>query len=45
MLIASTNPATGRVVKTFEPHGEREIEERLGRAASAFRAWRLTAPG
>ncbi len=44
MPLVSQNPATGRVVKTFEPHGEREIEERLGRAVSASRAWRQTKP-
>src|SRR6266568_8152700 len=43
MAITSLNPATGKVVKTFEPLGERELEQRLERATRAFRAWRTTA--
>ena len=29
MPLVSMNPATGRAVKTFEPHGQREIERRF----------------
>jgi succinate-semialdehyde dehydrogenase/glutarate-semialdehyde dehydrogenase len=35
MAIATTNPATGRTVKTFDPHGEREIEDKVARAVKA----------
>ena len=31
-MIASTNPATGEVVRTFEPLTDPEIEDRLARA-------------
>src|SRR5436309_5110909 len=35
MPIASVNPATGRTVKTFDPHSEREVEDRVVRATRA----------
>jgi succinate-semialdehyde dehydrogenase/glutarate-semialdehyde dehydrogenase len=37
MAIATTNPATGEVLKTFEPLTAGEIEQKLQLAASAFR--------
>jgi succinate-semialdehyde dehydrogenase/glutarate-semialdehyde dehydrogenase len=37
MPIATTNPATGETLQTFEPMAEAEIERRLARAAEAFR--------
>src|SRR6185503_15458607 len=43
MSIASTNPATGEVVRTFTPHTDAQIEERLAKAAGAARSWRKTA--
>jgi succinate-semialdehyde dehydrogenase / glutarate-semialdehyde dehydrogenase len=42
MAIASVNPTTGEVVKTFEPLTAAQIEGKLQRAASAFRAHRRT---
>jgi succinate-semialdehyde dehydrogenase / glutarate-semialdehyde dehydrogenase len=40
MAIASINPATRQLVKAFEPLSDSHIEERLERAASAFREYR-----
>ncbi|HUQ19834.1 MAG TPA: NAD-dependent succinate-semialdehyde dehydrogenase [Gemmatimonadaceae bacterium] len=40
MTIATINPATGETVKTFEPASERDVEQVLERAASAFKAHR-----
>ncbi len=42
MSIASVNPATGEILKAFEPLSEREVDARIGRAASAFASYRLT---
>jgi len=42
MAIATTNPTTGEVLKTFEALTEAEIEDRLARADAAFRSYRLT---
>src|SRR5271168_1253880 len=42
MAIATTNPATGEVVKTFEPLTPAEIEHKLQLAASAFQVHRRT---
>src|ERR1022692_4009389 len=42
MAIATINPATGEVLKTFEPLSAAQIEEKLQRAASAFRTHRRT---
>ena len=42
MAIATTNPATGEVVQTFDALTDAEVEDRLERAAVAFRAHRLT---
>jgi succinate-semialdehyde dehydrogenase/glutarate-semialdehyde dehydrogenase len=42
MAIATINPATGEVLKTFEPLTAAQIEEKLQLAASAFRAHRRT---
>jgi succinate-semialdehyde dehydrogenase/glutarate-semialdehyde dehydrogenase len=42
MAIATINPATGEVVKTFEPLTGTEIEEKLQRAATAFLSHRKT---
>ena len=36
MAIATTNPATGEVVKSFDPMSEQEIEARLAKASSGF---------
>jgi succinate-semialdehyde dehydrogenase / glutarate-semialdehyde dehydrogenase len=42
MAIATTNPATGEVVKSYDPMSEHEIEVRLARAASGFELLRRT---
>lgn len=42
MAIATTNPATGEVLKTFEPLAEAQIDERLARAAAGFEQLRRT---
>ena len=40
MPIATTDPATGQLVRSFDELTETEIETRLTKAATAFRAWR-----
>jgi succinate-semialdehyde dehydrogenase/glutarate-semialdehyde dehydrogenase len=40
MAIATTNPATGKVLKTFEPLTDSEIEEKLRRSTEAFPKFR-----
>lgn len=42
MPIQTVNPATGEVLKTFDPLGAEEIEVRLARAAAAFSDHRRT---
>ncbi len=42
MAIATINPATGKVLKTFEPHSDAQIEEKLQRAKDAFCKFRKT---
>ena len=42
MAIATINPATGEVVKTFQPLSEAEIEKKLQLAVSTFKAERKT---
>jgi succinate-semialdehyde dehydrogenase/glutarate-semialdehyde dehydrogenase len=42
MAIATTNPTTGEVVKTFDPLTESELDARLERAATAFAGYRAT---
>ncbi|MGA2003327.1 MAG: NAD-dependent succinate-semialdehyde dehydrogenase [Terriglobales bacterium] len=42
MAIATINPATGEVVKTFEALTAAQIEDKLQRASSAFRTHRQT---
>src|ERR1700730_12738727 len=40
MAIATINPATGLLVKTFEPLSDRQLEEKLQTAAQAFSSYR-----
>lgn len=40
MAIATTNPATGQVLKTFEPLSDAQIEVKLQKAADAFASHR-----
>ena len=42
MPIATTNPTTGEVVKTFDALTEQELDARLERAATAFASYRRT---
>ena len=42
MAIATTNPANGEVVKTFDALSDGEVQDRLGRAAAAFTGLRRT---
>ncbi|WP_116271599.1 aldehyde dehydrogenase family protein, partial [Pseudofrankia sp. BMG5.36] len=42
MAIQSINPATGAVLKTFDPLGDGEIEAKLARAAATFASYRRT---
>ena len=42
MAIATINPATGELVKTFEPLSAEQIEQKLRLAASAYRTHRNT---
>ncbi len=42
MAIATINPATGEVIKTFQPLSEAEIEKKLQLSVSAFKAERKT---
>src|SRR5579883_1157829 len=41
-MIQTVNPATGIVEKTYTPHTEKEIEEKLEEASLAFKTWRKT---
>ena len=42
MAIATINPATGEVIKTFQPLSDAEIEKKLQRAVEVFRQERKT---
>ena len=42
MAIATINPATGETVRTFEPHTDAQVEEKVARAAATFRSYRRT---
>ena len=42
MAIASTNPATGELLQSFDALTEEQIEEKLSTAATAFRSYRRT---
>ena len=42
MNVQSINPTTEDVLETFEPHGDREIEQALAKAEARFDSWRLT---
>lgn len=41
MAIASVNPATGELLKSFEPLTESQIEEKIQKAVAAFAEYRL----
>ena len=40
MAIATVNPATGQVIKTFEPLSDAQIEVKLQRAADTFSSYK-----
>ena len=42
MPIATINPATGAIVKSFEPLSAAEVDVRIARAVETFRKYRLT---
>ncbi len=42
MSIRTLNPATGELIKTFQPHTDRDIESKITLADSAFTAYRKT---
>ncbi len=42
MAIESVNPATGQILRTFEPLGRTEIEQKLETAARAYQRYRKT---
>jgi succinate-semialdehyde dehydrogenase/glutarate-semialdehyde dehydrogenase len=42
MAISTTDPRTGKVLKTFDELSDDQVEERLARAAAAFETYRLT---
>jgi succinate-semialdehyde dehydrogenase/glutarate-semialdehyde dehydrogenase len=42
MAIATINPATGETLKTYDPLSDQALEEKIARAAQAWRSYRLT---
>ena len=42
MAIATINPTTGETLKTYEPLSDEALEDRIGRAAAAYRSYRRT---
>lgn len=40
MAIRTLNPATGELLRSFEPHSDSEVEAKLQKAAETFRYWR-----
>jgi succinate-semialdehyde dehydrogenase/glutarate-semialdehyde dehydrogenase len=42
MAIATVNPATGEVIKAFDPLSVEELDARIARADEAFQSYRLT---
>jgi len=42
MAIETVNPATGELVRSFEPLSDDELNRKLQRAAEAFRDYRRT---
>jgi succinate-semialdehyde dehydrogenase/glutarate-semialdehyde dehydrogenase len=41
MAIATTNPATGETIKTFDAHSKEEIDSKLDKARAAYKSHRL----
>jgi succinate-semialdehyde dehydrogenase / glutarate-semialdehyde dehydrogenase len=42
MAIATTNPATGELIRVFDPHTSAEVDAKIQKAHEAFRAHRRT---
>lgn len=42
MPLSSINPATGKVLQTFDSLNARQLEDRIGRGAETFRKYRLS---
>ncbi len=42
MAIATTNPATGELIRVFDPHTSAEVDAKIQRAHEAYRAHRRT---
>jgi succinate-semialdehyde dehydrogenase / glutarate-semialdehyde dehydrogenase len=42
MAIATVNPATGETLKTYEPLTDEALEEKIARAATAWKSYRRT---
>jgi len=42
MAIATTNPATGELIRVFDPHSSAEVDAKIQKAHEAFRAHRRT---
>ena len=42
MAIETVNPATGKTLKTFEPHTKEQVDEKLDKAIGAYSRHRLT---
>src|SRR5215470_1056169 len=42
MAIATINPATGELVKKFDPLTDAQVDEKISRAANSFRSFRKT---
>ena len=44
MAIATVDPSTGKTVRTFQPHTDTQVEEKVSRAEAAVRLQRETPP-
>src|SRR3989338_10066871 len=42
MTLQSINPATGKLIETFEEHTPQQIQSKIEKASEAFRAWSQT---
>lgn len=40
MAIATINPATGKIINTFAPLTDPQIDEKIGKAEETFRSYR-----
>jgi len=40
MAYQSVNPATGKVLKTFDEHTDKQVEQKLAAAAACFETWK-----